>query len=92
MVGGKIIGLARKKDETLVHVQDTRYSRNDMCSIRVVERRLDNGKPVELKVGDSIWWQSGEAMWTSQDQKRPLPSDRCAKDWDIHLRKVGYSH
>lgn len=93
MVGGEIIGLARGTESTLVHVQDTGkgYS-NDHCSVRVEERRMDTGEPIELKIGDSIWWQCGKAMWTPLAARGHSQGDGCGKTWDIALKKIGYSH
>jgi len=94
MVGGIVIGLARSTDDTLVYVHDTGRGYGDHCSIRVVERRKDNGEPVEIGIGDSIWWQSRDAMWTPKAVKDAGidPGVGCSKDWDIHLPRVGYSH
>ena len=92
MVGGKIVGLIRRPaGPTTVNVQDTRYSGRDFRAIDLREVRKDNGMPVELSLGDSIWWQGGDAMWTPGPMGRPLPADRCSKDWDIHLPREGYS-
>jgi hypothetical protein len=95
MVGGIVIGLARGPEDTLVHCQDTgRGYSNDRLSIRVIERRRDNGEPVEIGVGDSIWWQGRDAMWTPKAVKDAGidPGVGCAKDWDIALPRIGYSH
>lgn len=91
MVGGTIIGLARGLETTLVHVRD---SNNDLCSIRVTEVRLDDKTPVTLDLGDSIWWQGDLALWTpARVRERGIDwGVDCGKEWDIHLRKVGYSH
>ena len=89
MVGGKVIGLARKADSTLVHVQDEKYE-NDRCSIRVKEVRRDNGQPVTIQVGDDIWWQDRDAMWTPRGVDVD-PGVGCGVDWDIHLPRIGYS-
>lgn len=90
MVGGKIIGITRKPDGlTTVNVQDRRC--RDRCGIVVREVRKDNGRPVSLSLGDSIWWHGRDAMWTPRSMPRPLAPDRCSKDWDIHLPREGYS-
>jgi hypothetical protein len=86
MVGGKVIGLARREKTTLVHVQD----RGDTCSVRVVERRRDNGDPITIDLGDAIWWQMDDAMWTPAGTE--MKPDQCGKTWDIILAKVGYLH
>jgi hypothetical protein len=92
MVGGKVIGLARGPESTLVHVQDVGKYHRDECSIRVIERRLDNGEPVEIQVGDKIWWQAGTARWTPQTYQGDGSGKGCGILWEIRLRKVGYSH
>jgi hypothetical protein len=93
MVGGKVIGLVRKPGEpTLVNVQDTRS--NDTAGVHVHERRADDGEPVEIRLGDSLWWQGREAMWTPGSTPRPRAGGRaegCGLTWDIHLPRVGYS-
>ncbi len=86
MVGGKIIGLVRGPENTLVHVEN----RHDTCSVRVVERRKDNGEGVRLRIGDSIWWQMDTALWTPAGIK--AVGEGCRKTWDIHLLKVVYAH
>jgi hypothetical protein len=88
MVGGIVIGLARGDGDALVHVEDKR----DHCSIRLVERRRDDGSPVAIEVGDYVWWQARDAMWTPKSIPHPRPSDKCGKTWDIRLPRVGYSH
>lgn len=87
MVGGKVIGLARGRENTLVHVEDGR----DTLSVRLVERKISDGTPVAVGVGDSVWWQCGKVMWTPASLKN-LPVDECGVSWDIHLPKIGYSH
>lgn len=86
MVGGKVIGIARSKESTLVRVED----RSDTCSVRCIEKRIDNGECVEISIGDSFWWQCGKCMWTPKTYIHG--SGKCGKDFDIQLRKIGYSH
>lgn len=82
MVGGKVIGLARHPSGiTLLHVEDTN---GDTCSVRCVELP---GREIDL--ADSVWWQMDKLMWT------PAPGRAVGMqgvDFDIRLRKVGYSH
>jgi hypothetical protein len=54
-------------------------------------KRRDTGETVELKIGDSFWWQSGDCMWTPKEN-RNNPDAKCGKDYDIRLKKIGYSH
>lgn len=96
MVGGTVIGIARPvgpeaEEGTLLHVRDTTY-KNDTCCVRVVERRKDNGESIEIGIGDSVWWQCGEVMWTPLSVRPHNPGQGCGSKWDIRLPKVGYSH
>ena len=86
MIGGKVIGVVRSKDNTLLHVQGTGGESRDCLSVRCIERRKDNGSHVAVGIGDSVWWQGDSVLWT------PSVSARCGVDFDIHLPKVGYSH
>jgi len=86
MVGGYVIGIARGEESTLLNVRDRTYG--DECAVRCVERRVSDGSPVEIHVGDKVWWQCGSVMWTPV----PCGDGPCGKDWDIRLPKVGYSH
>lgn len=82
MVGGKVIGLARRAESTLVHVQGIGGESRQSLSVRCEERRCDNGRRVAIETGDDIWWQSGKCYWT--------PKQRIERD--ISLPKIGYSH
>lgn len=92
MVGGKVIGIARGKESTLLNVQDDRRP-GDTCAVRCEERRTDTGDRVEIAVGDSVWWQCGQVLWT------PAGTAAAGKRfvggkarYDVPLPKVGYSH
>lgn len=89
MVGGVIIGFVRHPDNTLVHVQDPTYG--DKCSLRIQEQRRDDGSPVDIKIGDKLWWQRLDAMWTPGWCK-VARGGGCGTDWDIRLPRIGYSH
>jgi hypothetical protein len=89
LVGGTVVGLARNAKYTLVNVNDKKYS-DDHCAIRVIEKRKKDGAPVKINIGDSIWWQSGLAMWTPKGAKTVGAGQ--GETWDIVLTKVGYSH
>lgn len=98
MVGGVVIGLTRAEERTHVHVADCphypKHGRGDecpnpdTCCVYTDERRVDTGKRVTVDVGDSLWWQCGCCYWTPQDS----PRSRCGVDFDIKLKKIGYSH
>jgi hypothetical protein len=92
MVGGVVIGLARGPEDTLLHVRGRGGESHDTTCIRVVERRRDNGRPVVVGIGDEVWWQGGDAMWTPKVMKLAAAGHRgCGNFWDIHLPRVGYS-
>lgn len=101
MVGGVIIGLTRKTDgETHVNVADCPHypkhgrgdecPRPDTCCVYTDAKRED-GSEAELAIGDSFWWQSGTCYWTPK-ANRTKPNGRSGVDYDIRLKKLGYSH
>lgn len=60
MVGGKVIGIARRNDGTsLLHVQGTGQEVNDHCSVRC----SDPQGVANLK--DGVWWQAGKVFVTA---------------------------
>lgn len=88
MVGGKVIGVARGQENTLLNVQGTGSESRDVCAVRCIEIRLDNGDLVCICNGDLVWWQAGYVFWTPIDS----PHFKQGFDWDIKLEKIGYSH
>jgi hypothetical protein len=72
MVGGKIIRIYDEGDSTTLAV----FDRKDLCHVRV-----DVG-PARFRVGDSVWWQGAQVMWS--------PADGSAVD--VVLPKAGYSY
>lgn len=80
MVGGEVIGIARSAESTLLNVIDQDYGTT--CAIRIIERRRDSGAPITIGLGDAIWWQGQDAMWTPKD----------LTERDIHLPRIGFSH
>lgn len=81
MVGGFIIGLVVRGDQALVNVRGTGCEKNDVIAIRC--EHLGH----KLGLGDAIWWQGDKCYWT------PVAATQGrAKDRDIELPKVGYSH
>lgn len=101
MVGGVVIGLTRKEGETHVHVADCPHypkhgrgdecPRPDTCCVYTDEKRVSDGQPVTVQVGDSFWWQSGQCYWTPK-AIRGTRGLKCGVDYDIALKKIGYSH
>ena len=101
MVGGVIIGLTKIGERTHVNVADCPHHpkhgrgdecpRPDTCCVYTDAKRVDSGESVVLAVGDSFWWQCGFCYWTPA-ANRKKPDGRCGVDYDIKLRKLGYSH
>ena len=101
MVGGVVIGVTRRGDKTHVHVADCPHypkhgrgdecPRPDTCCVYTDERRISDGAPVAIQVGDSIWWQSGRCYWTPR-VNLGRPGNKCGVDYDIAMQKLGYSH
>lgn len=93
MVGGKVIEIADvpgRPEAIYVDVRD----KNDTCAI-LVER---NENSERIQIGDSLWWQSGYAMWTPQenadktcDHEHHYSCQRCGVDYDIRIPRIGYS-
>jgi hypothetical protein len=78
MVGGKVIETILLPDKIWINARDNYPRRRpDECAI-YVERNADSEA---IRVGDSIWWQGGYAMWT--------PASREFADHKIP--RVGYS-
>lgn len=100
MVGGVVIGITRTAERTHVNVADCPHypkhprgkcPRPDTCCVYVDEGSFDKGDKVAIKVGDSLWWQSGTCYWTPKDNLNKAGA-RGGVDYDIKLRKIGYSH
>lgn len=101
MVGGIVIGISRRADQTHVHVADCpHYPKHeprdscpnpDTCCVYTDEIKVHGGDRVEIGLGDSFWWQSGHCYWTPKDN-RGKPNNRGGVDYDIQLTKLGYSH
>lgn len=104
MVGGVIIGLTKSGDRTHVNVADCpHYPKHgikaesvegcpcpDTCCVYTDAKRED-GTEAELKVGDAFWWQGGICYWTPREN-RHKEGGRGGVDYDIRLKKIGYSH
>jgi hypothetical protein len=44
-----------------------------------------------MQIGDSLWWQGGICYWTPK-ANRTMDGGRDGGDYDIRLKKIGYSH
>lgn len=74
MVGGRII---ETRTITAGRVWVNCRDKRDECAIYV------NPLGHKLKVGDSLWWQSGCAYWTPKPARGGMS--------DVRLLKLGYS-
>ena len=91
MVGGKVIGLSRRGETVLLNVKDHKY--RDECAVRCKEVRTDTGKRVRIAVGDEVWWQCGQVLWTPRGVAANGPRFiKGVARYDIPLPKIGYSH
>lgn len=76
MVGGVVIETIVLPDRIWINCRDKR----DTCAI-YVER---NAKSEAIRVGDKLWWQGREAMWT--------PASGVSAGWyDLRIPRIGYS-
>lgn len=107
MVGGIVTGIARQQERTHVTVSECPHypkhciaerpdgrpvcHRPDTCSVYTDEIKIRDGEKVSVGIGDSFWWQGGRCMWTPKEN-RGKPNNKCGKDYDIELTKLGYSH
>lgn len=100
MVGGVIIGLTKHEDRIHVHVADCPHypkhgrgdecPRPDTCCVYTDGRKHD-GTEASMQIGDSLWWQGGICYWTPK-ANRTMDGGRDGGDYDIRLKKIGYSH
>jgi hypothetical protein len=98
MVGGVIIGLT-KGDRIHVHVADCPHypphargkcPRPDTCCV-YTDALLSDGSKADMRLGDSFWWQCGWCYWTPL-ANRQKKGAKCGIDYDIKMKKLGYSH
>ena len=80
MVGGTVIGIARKANYTLLHVEKGKES----CAVKVVERRKSDNSVVDIQLGDSVWWQGDNVMWSPKTIFGHGPGG-CGTEWDIKI-------
>jgi len=87
MVGGVVTETIVLPDRIWVKCEE--HNSSDQCAI-YVER---NPKSECIESGDSIWWQAGQAMWTPYSVRKAgwKSKPRQGKDFDIKIRKIGYS-
>lgn len=90
MIGGTVVGIARRPECALLHVEDRRPDEQRGCfesdAIRVVEVNRKTGKRICIGLGDCIWTQGGWALWTPmENMARADKKLRCSVDFDIQL-------
>ena len=86
MVGGVVIEVADVPGRPDVLFVDTR-DKNDTCAV-MVEKDANSER---IQIGDALWWQSGWCMWTPQALRKKQKGMKCGKDFDIKIKKIGYS-
>ena len=93
MLGGTVIGIVRTAESTLLNVENDHYP-GETLAIRVLERRRDTNEPISIGLGDAIWWQGQDAMWTPKALRGVAATvdTGCGLTWDIHLPRLGSSH
>ena len=100
MVGGVVIGISRRAEQTHVHVADCphypKHERGecpnpDTCCVYTDEIKVRDGQRIEIGLGDSFWWQGGYCMWTPKEN-RDKSEAKGGVDYDIKRTKLGFSH
>lgn len=81
---GKVIGIARGRDSTVLHLAQPQGPNVD---VRVKETRKRGTGPVLIGMGDWLWWEGGDAFWTPK-RALGMSGDR-GLDYDIPLPRVG---
>jgi hypothetical protein len=82
---GVVIGLARSRASTLLHLS---LGGGVEAEIRVVEQRADNGRRVEICPDDRVRWRDTLVLWTPFENDpagMPKKQGRC---WDVRLPRV----
>jgi hypothetical protein len=80
MVGGKIVGIQVESDKVRLIVASKPPrpgSRHETMGVNIAKMGYD------LRIGDSIWWQGGHCLWTSQ---------KPGAKQDVAIPKIGYSY
>lgn len=60
------------------------------CAVLVEQ----NAQSIQIKPGDSLWWQGRSAYWTPQTytgKRCGGRADGLGTAWDIKIPKIGYS-
>ncbi len=86
MVGGIVIETIELPDKVWVNCRGKGSEANDTCAVYV---ELSD-KARSISAGDKFWWQAGTCYWTPWPQKQE--PTRQGIDYEIELRKIGFSH
>jgi len=84
MIGGVVIEIIELNDRMWINCRE-KIGHHE-CAIYVEK----TNKSRSISEGDIIWWQAGWAMWTPAFNRGEYGS-RCGKDFDIRLKRIGYS-
>lgn len=84
MIGGTVIETVDAGDRIWINCQIKTSGITHECAINV-ER---DAKALTVADGDTVWWQGKEAMWTP---KGFHPNGKSGIDFDIRLKRIGYS-
>ena len=98
MVGGKVIEVLRLPDRVWVNCWEVLFcGAVTECAIYVVRTEVSE----LIKVGDQLWWQGRDAMWTPAAHRLPACDGSCGLgpgcasrggvDYDIRIPRIGHS-
>ncbi|TXH55024.1 MAG: hypothetical protein E6Q97_09745 [Desulfurellales bacterium] len=98
MVGGIVIEVCdhpTDRHKLWVNCADRAYRKQkhpDECAIYVEK----NETSARIQIGDGLWWQGRDAMWTPQEnrgsqEEREKRGLKCGVDYDIRIPRIGYS-
>ncbi len=82
MIGGTVIETVITPKKVWINCREKESTSE--CAIYVE----NNAKARTVAEGDSVWWQQDQAMWTPKGFR---PNGRSGIDFDIRLRKLGFS-
>lgn len=85
MVGGKVVRTLVESERVVVVVRD-----NMDKELAVYVEPEENARCV--LEGDAVWWQSDKVFWTPRHTKDALEDGKIGVDFDIPLKRIGYSH
>lgn len=85
MIGGKVIETIVLPDKVWVNCQDDHST--STCAIYVAR----DAKSRSISEGDTVWWQSGVAMWTPTATRNTPGEKKGGVHFDIQIPRIGYS-